>query len=229
MAHPAWDDTELDAGVMVRGALWLLQVVGVGNVFTKTDIREAFPATAQADRRIRDLRDFQWVLHSRAEDASLLPEQTRFVRPGVDVWDSRARRAGSPAKGISAKVRDQVMARDGYLCTTCGIAGGEEYPDDPAQSAVLSVTKRSLVLPSGSTSDTWATTCNRCKAGRGAGPVSITEAIGAADSLEGSALEALLEWIGQGRRPLSPTERAWALYRELPPEGRAEVRARLGV
>ena len=148
MQQPKWDDPDLDAGVMVRGGLWLLQEVGVGNVFTKGDIRAAFPDASQADRRIRDLRDYGWVLHTRADDASLQLEQTRLVSVGTEVWDPRARRASNPNKGISSKARDAIMARDDYMCTVCGITGGEAYPDDSMQTAVLTV-KGHWFLPRG--------------------------------------------------------------------------------
>ena len=78
---------------MVRGALWLLQVVGEGNTFTKNQLRDAFPGVSQVDRRIRDLRDYGWVVYSSTEDASLLREDQRFVKAGVPVWDPKARRA----------------------------------------------------------------------------------------------------------------------------------------
>lgn len=212
---------------MVRGALWLVQHIGVGNVFTKNDIREAFPDTAQADRRIRDLRDFGWVLHTSSEDASLLQEQTRFVRAGAEVWDPRARRAADPQKAISAKVRDEVLARDSYMCTTCGITGGEEYPDDFTQTAVLLVTKQSVLLPDGSEREELVTRCKRCRAGRGTRAVSIAAVIEAARGLSDDQLKELVGRIRAGRREVSPVERAWSLYLNLPPQGRDEVRSRL--
>ncbi|MFI5735241.1 hypothetical protein ACIA49_34330 [Kribbella sp. NPDC051587] len=199
----------------------------MGNVFTKSDIREAFPDTAQADRRIRDLRDFGWVLHARSEDASLLQEQTRFVRAGVEVWDPRARRAADPQKAISAKVRDDVMARDSYMCTTCGITGGEEYPDAVMQSGVLSVTKQTVRLPDGSEREELVTRCKRCRAGRGARSVSVAEAMADAAGLGNDDLRELIGWIGGGRRRPLPIERAWSSYLGLPPDARADVRARL--
>src|SRR4029079_19025372 len=106
----------LSAGTMVRGALWLLQVVGEGNTFTKNQLREAFPGISQVDRRIRDLRDYGWVVYSSTEDATLLAEDQRFVKAGVAVWDPKARRAAAPQNPISSKDRQAVLARDGYMC-----------------------------------------------------------------------------------------------------------------
>jgi hypothetical protein len=223
-AQPAWDDPDLDAGVMVKGALWLVQRVGVGNVFTKADIREAFPGVAQADRRIRDLRDYGWVLHTRSDDASLLQEQTRFVLAGVEVWDARARRAGNPNKGISAKARDEIMARDGYMCTVCGITGGEEYLDDPAQTALLSVVQAPTMSPGGGEIVTLATLCKRCKTGRGATRMDLESVLHAIRTLDGAEREQLAVWMRRGRRHGSRVDLVWSMYLNLSPEARDQVR-----
>ena len=218
MGQPEWDDPALDAGVMVRGALWLLQEVGVGNVFTKADIRTAFPDAAQADRRIRDLRDYGWVLHTRADDAALQLEQTRLVAAGAEVWDSQARRAASPNKGISSKLRDEVMSRDNYVCIACGVSGGEEYPDDVTQTAVLSVVKRAGT----DAPDSWATLCKRCKSG-GAARVDLQRTVKAAQSLNTAERRDFLGWVSAGRRGVAPAELLWSLYLRLPEEDRADL------
>lgn len=124
---------------MVRGALWLVQVIGEGSTFTKTQLREAFPGVAQADRRIRDLRDYGWVVYSSAEDVTLSRDEQRFISAGVPVWNAKARRENAPTERISARERQAILQRDGYMCTLCGIMGGEPYPDDPVMAGVLSV------------------------------------------------------------------------------------------
>lgn len=206
---------------MVKGALWLLQEVGVGNVFTKADIRDAFPGVAQADRRIRDLRDFGWVLHTRADDASLLLDQTRLVASGAEVWDRNARRAASPDKGLSAKEREGIMERDDFMCTVCGISGAEAYPDDNTHTAVLSVMKQPISANDGQVVDAYVTICKRCKSGkvgRKADPGRVQTFI---DELAPVDRQALRDWIRAGKRAISPSERAWAMYLSLPPEARA--------
>lgn len=221
MTQPRWDDPDLGTGVMVRGALWLLQEVGIGNVFTKGDIRKAFPDASQADRRIRDLRDYGWILHTRTDDASLQPEQTRLVSTGAEVWDQRARRAAAPNKGISSKARAEIMSRDDYMCTVCGITGGEAYPDDSTITAVLLVAKRT-----GSDS-AWATICKRCESG-GASRVDTEKATQAVRSLTGSDRDAFGRWLAAGRREVSLAERAWNLFLRLPEEDRGNVLSQLG-
>ncbi|NED80912.1 hypothetical protein G3I76_12555, partial [Streptomyces sp. SID11233] len=65
-------------GGRVRVALWLVSVVGEGNPFTKTELRTAFPDESQIDRRLRDLRDWGWVIHNSRDDESLRPEEQRL-------------------------------------------------------------------------------------------------------------------------------------------------------
>jgi len=221
MVQPSWSDPET-GGVMVRGALWLLQVVGEGNTFTKNELREAFPGVAQADRRIRDLRDYGWVVYSSAEDASLLREDQRFVRMGVPVWDSKSRRANAPGKGITARERQTVLRRDGYACTLCGIAGGEPYPDDPIMTAVLGVSARDVMGRDGLRKEL-VTECKRCRSGSASAPLDPSAAVTLATELSASELRRLSRWIERGRRGATELDRAWAAYLRVPSEQRGEV------
>lgn len=93
---PRWDDPQLKAGAMVRGALWLAREIGEGHIFTKEQVRRTFPGISQIDRRIRDLRDYGWVIHTSSDDARLRIDEQRLVKIGVPVWDSKARRAAAP-------------------------------------------------------------------------------------------------------------------------------------
>ncbi|MBO3103719.1 hypothetical protein J4037_17210 [Cellulomonas sp. zg-ZUI168] len=212
---------------MVRGALWLLQVIGEGHTFTKNQLRDAFPGISQVDRRIRDLRDYGWVVYSNTEDASLLAEDQRFVKAGVAVWDLNARRAAAPQKAISSKDRQAVLARDGYMCTLCGIAGAEPYPDDSVMTAVLSVSRRTVISADRSETEALVTECKRCKAGRGDAPIDVKDAFDAAGALAPGELRRLARWIERGRRGSTALDRAWAAYLRVPPEQRSEVTDRL--
>ncbi|GAA2255656.1 hypothetical protein GCM10010145_24780 [Streptomyces ruber] len=227
MSQPAWDDPKLKAGTMIRGALWLVQVIGEGGSFTKEDIRKAFPGISQADRRIRDLRDYGWVMLTSAEDATLTAEDQRFLKAGVPVWDPAARRAAAPQKTLSNKEKQAVMARDDFMCTVCGISGGESYLDDSNQSAVLSVTRRRTVLPDGEEKTLLVTECKRCRAGSDGTPARADEALAAIRNLDPREQLRLLRWIERGRRGSTPLERAWNTYRRLPADARDEVRAAL--
>lgn len=226
MEQRAWDDPGA-GGSMVRGALWLLQVVGEGNTFTKNQLREAFPGVSQVDRRIRDLRDYGWIVYSSTEDASLLAEDQRFVRAGVPVWDPEARRANAPQKAISANERQAVLARDGYMCTLCGIAGGEPYPDDTVMTAVLAVSRRTITGDDGREKQMLVTECKRCRSGGGPEPLEVNDAVAAAAELGPNDLRRLLRWMDRGRRGATELDRAWTAYRRVPPEERKEVAQRL--
>ncbi|MBB3662606.1 hypothetical protein FB384_001510 [Prauserella sediminis] len=226
MEQPAWDDPELKAGTMVRGALWLLQVVGEGNTFTKNQLRDAFPGVSQVDRRIRDLRDYGWVVYSSVEDASLLAEDQRFVRAGAAVWDPKERRKAKQGT-VSSRDRQATLARDGYMCTLCGIAGGEEYPDDAVMTAVLAVSRRTVLGADGHATNALVTECKRCKAGRDDEPANVTDAIAAAKRLGDSDRRRLTRWVERGRRGSTELDRAWTAYLRVPPEQRSEVADRL--
>ncbi|MFF4052127.1 hypothetical protein ACFYZ5_36355 [Streptomyces chartreusis] len=227
MTLAAWNDPDLKAGTMVRAALWLIQVVGEGNTFTKEQVREAFPKISQADRRIRDLRDYGWVLFTNSDDARLAAEDQRFVKAGVHVWDPVARRAAAPQKAISNKEKQAIMARDDYMCTVCGVSGGEAYLDDSNQTAVLSVVRRETVLPDGQEQTLFVTECKRCRAGSDGQPARADETLADIRDLDPGEQRRLLRWIERGRRGSTPLDRAWNSYRRLPADARDEVRAAL--
>jgi hypothetical protein len=212
---------------MVRGALWLLQVVGEGDTFTKNQLRDAFPGVSQVDRRIRDLRDYGWIVYSSSEDATLLREDQRFVRAGVPVWDPQARRANAPEKTTGTKERQAVLARDGYMCTLCGIAGGEPYPDDTVMTAVLAVSQRTVTSDDGRDEQVLVTECKRCRSGGAPAPISTGDAVAAAADLSSGELRRLLRWIERGRRGATELDRAWAAFLRVPPDERKQVAERL--
>ncbi|GID96189.1 hypothetical protein ACFQFC_20950 [Amorphoplanes digitatis] len=228
MDLPAWDDPDFKGGTMVRAALWLVQVVGEGNTFTKEQLRLAFPGVSQADRRLRDLRDYRWSILTSTEDASLLAEEQRFLHVGVPVWDPAARRAAAPQNTMSAKEKQAALSRDDYMCTICGISGGEPYPDDSTQTGVLSVSRRPTLLPDGRERVMLVTECKRCRAGSNGSPARADEVLTAINSLDDDDRRQLQRWIARGRRVLTPLDRAWNTYRRLPPDARDEIRGRLG-
>ncbi|UTT70586.1 hypothetical protein NMQ03_05455 [Arthrobacter sp. DNA4] len=223
MKQPAWDDPESKAGTMIRGALWLLQVVGEGGTFTKNELRTAFPGISQIDRRIRDLRDYGWILHSNVEDASLLAEDQRFVKAGVPVWDPHERRQAAPRKAMSSKDRQAVLIRDGYMCTLCGIAGAEPYPDDPVITAVVAVSRRTIRTLDGRETEAFVTECKRCTSGRGASPILERDVLLAAAELSPGDRRRFVRWMERGRRGSTELDRAWAAYLRVPTDRRQNI------
>ncbi|MER5309625.1 hypothetical protein ABT034_17760 [Streptomyces sp. NPDC002773] len=229
MTLPAWNDPELKGGTMIRGALWLVQEIGEGETFTKEQLRDAFPGISQADRRLRDLRDFKWVILTNTEDATLMAEDQRFVKAGVPVWDPAARRAAAPRKRATAKQTREAYERDGHMCTVCGIGGAEPYIDDSNQTAVLSVTQRLTVLPGGTEEQLLVTECKRCRAGSDGHPARADEVVAAIKDLDPTDQRRLARWAERGRRGSTPLERAWNAYRRLPGDARQQVREALDI
>jgi len=139
MTVPNWSDPNVRIGTMARAALWLISEVRLGGIFTKDQLRQAFPDVAQVDRRVRDLRSYGWVIHTNREDAVLRSDEQKFVRAGVEVWN----RSAGVARGatISAKARRAAFIDAGYLCECCGITAGEMYSESPGVTAVLSVVR----------------------------------------------------------------------------------------
>jgi len=224
---PRWDDPQLKAGAMVRGALWLAREIGEGHIFTKEQVRRTFPGISQIDRRIRDLRDYGWVIHTSSDDARLRIDEQRLVKIGVPVWDSKARRAAAP-KSISAKERQATLAADDYQCVVCGVAGGESYPDSPSDTAVLSVSRRTVQTPDGETEDQLVTECKRCRAGVAKDEVvDLDRLLSDIAGLDDTDQARLLRWMRRGRRGATPLDRAWTAYMRLPARSRDEVRKKL--
>lgn len=103
---PSWRDEK--RGTMVRCALWLVTEVGLGEVFTKTQLREAFPETSQIDRRMRDLRDRGWRIATNREDVTLSSNEHRFVEMGAEVWKPGQSKAKTPAATVTAARRLEI-------------------------------------------------------------------------------------------------------------------------
>lgn len=112
---------------LMRVALWLAHDVGTGNAFTKRELRAAVPGTEQADRRMRDLRDYGWKIDTNSEDATLRSNELRLVEIGQEVWKGGAHSTKNAR--VSARERRESLAAAGYSCSTCGIGIGENYPD----------------------------------------------------------------------------------------------------
>ncbi|MET7611367.1 hypothetical protein ABZX97_09685 [Streptomyces seoulensis] len=222
MTLPSYEDTNL--GTMKRAALWLVTVVGEGNVFTKEDVKTVFPGVSQADRRVRDLRDYGWQIDTNREDAALGQHEQRFVRQGVPVWEPG--KGTRPSTAITQTQRREVLARDGHFCRSCGIAPGEIYAGT-YESAQLDIARRVVRRPGGGEAVELVAECNRCRVG-GRGLTADPEAVLAGvKELSGLERRMLTGWIDQDKREFSRVEQLWAEYRTLPEESRAGIRKAL--
>ncbi|WP_460656793.1 hypothetical protein [Kribbella endophytica] len=184
---------------------------------------------SQIDRRVRDLRDYGWIILSNTEDASLMTREQRFVTTGVAVWDPKARRAAAPNNSLSTREIRAVLERDEYTCTVCGIAGGEEYPDDPTKTGVLSVSRRRTIHPGGEEELLLLTECKRCRAGDGGAPTRADTVASEISALDPADRRRLARWIELNRRVPTPLERAWSAYRRLPVDARGKIRSALDI
>lgn len=220
MMLPSWTDTKL--GTMKRAALWLITVVGEDNVFTKEEVKAAFPGISQADRRVRDLRDYGWQIDTNREDITLGQHEQRFVKPGAPVWEpGKATKSGASA--LTQTQRREVLARDGHLCRSCGIGPGETYTDS-YEAAQLDIARRVVKQPHGEEAVELVAECNRCRVGGRGGAVDLAGVLDGVAGLGGLERKLLAGWIAEDRREFGAAERLWAQYRTLPDESRAKVR-----
>lgn len=116
-------------------------------MFTKEQLRAAFPTVTQIDRRVRDLRKRGFVIHTRREDPRLTAAEMRLVQIGD---------ATRAPLGMSAEARREALNASAYSCLMCGADGGSTYEDAPLQKVTLFV----LELP---TLDHPIVSCVRCK------------------------------------------------------------------
>lgn len=223
---PAWDDPAL--GTMKRAALWLVTVVGEGEVFTKEALREAFPGVSQVDRRMRDLRDFGWVIHTNREAGDLDSHEQRFVRQGIPVWEPGKATRPRGTTAIGAGKRREVLAGDGNMCRSCGITPGSYY-EGTYEAAQLDIARRQVRRPDGTTAQQLITECQRCRLGARDLVADLGAVLRSVEALPPEDRSTLSEWVKSDERGFRPVERAWSDYRSLPEDSRAAVRAALGL
>ncbi|OKK12047.1 hypothetical protein AMK09_30895 [Streptomyces sp. CB02488] len=225
MTMPSWQDENL--GTMKRAALWLVTVVGEDNTFTKEDVKNAFPGISQADRRVRDLRDYGWQIATHREDALLGQHEQRFVAQGQPVWEP-----GKATKDSSSSITDtqrrKVLTADGNRCRSCGITPGQVYADS-FETAQIDIARRKVKLPNGTTSVQHVAECNRCRVGGRSLEADLGAVLEGVSKLGGLQLQTLTDWVAADEREFSAVERLWADFRTLPAEAREEVRAVLGL
>lgn len=219
MSLPSWTDESY--GSMKRGALWLLTIVGEGNVFTKTQLKEAFPGTAQIDRRVRDLRDYGWRIDTNREDLTLDANEQRFVTQGEPVWEPGKGRAKTSTP-ITATQRREIMAKDGHLCRSCGIPAGQMYAGT-YEAAQLDIARRQVLQGDGSTVIQLVTECSRCRVGGRDLVTDTPSLLMKVQNLGGFERSILAGWVADGEREFSALEAIWAEYQALSAESRKQV------
>lgn len=224
MALPSWTDAKY--GTMKSAALWLVTVIGEGSIFTKEDVKTAFPGISQADRRVRDLRDYGWQIDTHREDLTLGQHEQRFVKQGAPVWEpGKATKSGV---SVTQTQRRDVLAKDGHLCRSCGIVPGETYAGS-YESAQLDIARRTVKQPSGGEKVELVAECNRCRVGGRGQSVDLGALLAGIAGLGGLERKMLTGWVSEDKREFSTVERLWADYHSLPAESRAKVREALSL
>lgn len=216
---PEWTDRRI--GMRVRLALWLRDVVGEGNTFTRAQLREAFPESAQVDRRLRDLRGDGWEIESKLTLVNLNQHEFLFVRAGEPVWDPATRAARVARRTPSSRVRREVLERDGHACVRCG-----------SQAGVVPLEVAHVVpLSRGGTANTdnLITLCPNCHvaADRDSRSSSEEEVWSRMQKLSPGEQSRLLAWMALDRRPVSAVEEAWQMYRAAPVSQKDSLKERL--
>lgn len=224
---PDWRDRAV--GTRVRVALWLRSEVGEGGTFRKQQLRDAMPGVEQIDRRMRDLRPAGWEILTYRDRAGLEPDELLLRKIGAPVWRPEHRSTG--LRVVTARVRQQVLERDGHRCVRCGVLAGEAYADDPAVTARLTI---GHVNPhkhgSGAAASDLVTECARCNESvkHFTGPRLSTEQVwDRVADLRAADRVKLLAWLARGRREATPIEAAAGLVFQLPAVERDKIRDRL--
>lgn len=97
----------------------------IGEVVTSIQIRDAAGAgVSEWARRVRELREDEgWPILTHHDDASLKPGQYRLKENPPE--DSHR---GAGDRGISTKLRAEVLDRDGFTCQMCGLTPADLDP-----------------------------------------------------------------------------------------------------
>lgn len=92
----------------------------VGEIVDVHDV-DKMSGISSGPRRIRELRAMGWDIRTHHDDDDLKPGQYRLAAlPASDNGDNY-----KFSQGISARLRAEVLERNGYTCQMCGIGAGE--------------------------------------------------------------------------------------------------------
>jgi hypothetical protein len=96
----------------------------IGQVVTSIQIRDAAgPGVSEWARRVRELRDEEgWPIITHNDSTALKPGQYILKAPPPE------KRNVAFARGISAKLRAEVLDRNGFTCRMCGLTPGDIDP-----------------------------------------------------------------------------------------------------
>ncbi|MCZ7417511.1 MULTISPECIES: HNH endonuclease [unclassified Streptomyces] len=215
----------------IRKVAEFIARVGPGGTFTKLELFDAVPDVAQADRRMRDLREMGWRIDNYKVNPNLRPNQYLVVQLGVRIDLGEPVPKGA-RKAITGPKRRRIFERDGHTCQVCGIHAGAAFPDDPERHANLTVGHVIPVSRGGSNDDdNLRAECQRC--GDEArditrNPPTKEEVLAHLSHLGGlKEKRRLYGWMQAGTRTLDDTERLFIEWARLSPVDRLAVTAAL--
>lgn len=95
-----------------------------GEVVTAAQLQAVAQPVSEWARRVRELRDEEgWPIHTNHDTQDLKPGEYMLM------GEPPAARDSAFVRGISQKLRAQVLDRDGSTCQMCGKTTGEIDPD----------------------------------------------------------------------------------------------------
>ena len=95
----------------------------IGRIVTSSEFREAAGGVSEWAPRVRGLRDEEgWSILTHHDSSDLVQGQYRLSQAPTE------RPRLSFGRAISAKVRAQVLDRNGFTCQMCGLTPGEIDP-----------------------------------------------------------------------------------------------------
>jgi hypothetical protein len=98
-------------------------LANIGRVIESHEIQAAAGGAAQYSRRLRELRDEEgWPILSHNDSSELKPGQYMLKKKPV------CKVRPQFARAISAKLRAEVLDRNGFTCQMCGLTPGETDP-----------------------------------------------------------------------------------------------------
>lgn len=182
------------------------------------------------NRRLRQLRSRDgWVIPSNKDDGSI-PVGT--YRIDVVGWHPGLGTDRATNTAISQSVRRRVFERDGRRCRVCNVGSGEEYPNEPGSSAVMTVGHIIASDHGGSSSDlnNLQTECKRCNEPVRQEiriPKTLREVLPDVRNLKRDEKEKLLSWLRAKQRMRDKLDVIYDDARRLSPDDRAELEVKL--
>ncbi|MGV9249448.1 HNH endonuclease [Streptomyces sp. NPDC003710] len=223
-----WPGSKREFGQEPKLGAWIWFHKGVGETFTMRELRTALGPeivgeSEHLNRRLRKLREFEWIIQSYKDDRTLPQDTYRLEVKGRRLWLQEERKRSNGAPKFSQRTRRIVLDRDGSRCKVCGVGDGESYPGEPGSKAKLTIGHRvpqERLRSRGAADDidNWRTECARCNEtvrNELPDPEQYDEVAAEIKQLRKADLALLLSWLRTGERSRSKLDRAYDRARKL--------------